>query len=378
MTSKSRLALLTTVSAAPLFAAPFLAIGENSELFLTAQVQARYEDNVTLAEDQFAFSDEVFEFTPGAELVFGKSSLVKGSLSVYERLIAYSDNTSLNDQLFNAAFKSTYDGAKLMLSTNASFRELNQNNRDARFVDGLIRSDVTNLGLNGELVVTEKSKFGAGVQYTKTDYKEAGLNDQESYVVPLNYYFEVRPKLDVFAGLQYRATDVKSSAFNADSEDYYFNVGARGEFTPKLIGRFSTGYTLREFDASGVKDESLWGMDAGLTYLYSPKTQFNLNLSNDFSTGANGSGQEVASIAFGVVSEVAADLSAQFTLSYEQADYIGTDREDDFIKALVGLKYTVNEHLALEAGYTYMDNSSDLSPAEFDANIVTLSASLRY
>jgi polysaccharide biosynthesis protein VpsM len=378
MTSKSRLALLTTVSAAPLFAAPFLAIGENSELFLTAQAQARYEDNITLAQDELALKDEVFEFTPGAELVFGKSSLVKGSLAVYERLIAYSDHTRFNDQLFNAAFKSTYEGAKLLVNTNASFQELSQNTRDAKFDDGLIRSDSTNIGLNGELVVTEKSKLGAGIQYAKTDYKEAGLNDQETFTVPLNYYFEVRPKLDVFAGVQYRATDVKSKVFNADTEDYYFNVGARGEFTPKLLGRFSTGYTLREADASGVKDESLWGFDAGLTYLYSPKTQFNLDLSNDFSTGAAGQGQEVAAITFGVNSEIAADLSAQFALSYEQADYIGSNREDDFIKALIGVKYTVNEHLALEAGYTYMDNSSDLAPAEFDANIVTLSASLRY
>lgn len=379
MITKRRLALLTSLSATPLFAAPFLAIGDNAELFVTARAEARYEDNVTFSSSD-ELEDESFELTPGVELLFGKNSLTKGSLVLQERLTAYSDNTNLNSDLFNAFFESAYEGAKLSLGTNASFRELNQNSRDVRSNGTLNRRDVTDAGVDAEYAVTEKSKVGVAANYSKSDYKTGGFTDQQNYTIPVNYYFAITPKVDLSAGFQYRNTDVKDTipGRNSDSEDYYFNVGARGEFTPKLSGRFNVGYNLREPDASDRDDETSIGLKAGLSYAYSEKTALTLDLSRDFETGADASGIETSSIALGASTNLSAAWRMNATVSYSLYDYLSSGREDDYIIAGLGATYTYNEHLSFDAGYTHYTNSSDTDTAEFTANIVRIAANFRY
>lgn len=374
MTTKNRLALLTAMATTPVFAAPFLAIGDNAELFLTARTEVRYEDNVTFSPDSNKINDEVFEFAPGVELVFGKNSLTKGTLSFYERFIAYSDNTVFNEELANLIFNSTYDGAKLKLNANASYQELNQNSRDANLNGSLVRRDVSAAGLNGELAVTEKSKVGTGFRYDSTEYQTNGFTDRETYTVPVNYYFAISPKVDLSAGLQYRINNI--DAANADSEEVFYNLGARGAFTPKLTGNFRVGYSTRDPDAGS--DSDTIGLDASLAYAYSPKTSFSLNAGNDFQTASNGGGQEVASLGFGVQTTITPGFSASASISYEQIDYINSNREDDYIKASVGLNYALNQHISLGAFYSFLDNSSDVSIVEFTANTFSLAANFRY
>ncbi len=374
MKNKRRLALLAAISAAPAFAAPFLAIGENAELFVTAGTNARFEDNITLSSSAEQ-SDEIVEFSPGAELVFGKGSLTSGSLTVFERFIAYSDHSKYNDELANVLFKSNYEGAKLTLQTNASYIESSQATRD---VQSIIASKELAAGVNAELTVTEKSKIGTGVQFSDVNYDPVALPDRSIYTIPVNYFFAVRPKLDLSTGIQYRHTNV--DAVDADSDDYYFNVGARGEFTPKLVGNFSVGYNLREFDDSTLDSEGSYGLKSGLTYLYSPKTQFTLDLSNDFATGSAGGGQEVMAATVGASSSVAADLTVRASISYQKIDYLNTtpSRTDDYLVFNTGATYTINEHASLTAAYTYLDNASDISTSEFSGNVLSISANFRY
>lgn len=387
MITKRRLALLSTLTAAPAFAAPFLAIGDNAELFLTARTEVRYEDNITYATGAAAdpvagtpadpeLEDEVFEVTPGVEILFGKNSLTKGSFAAYERITSYSDNTSLNSNLTNLVFDSSYDGARLDLGADASFRELNQNSRDARGAGILVRRDTYAAGIDGEYAVTSKSKVGLAGRYNRTQYKTTGYANQTNYTVPANYYFAITEKVDLSAGIRYRKNDVASP--NADSEDFYFNVGARGEFTPKLSGKFSVGYNLRDPEASGADDEKSIGVNAGLAYAYSPKTTITLDLSNDFETGSTATGYEVASATIGASTSLSAAWTVRGTLGYSQYDYLSGTREDDYVVGGLGVTYIYSEHISFDAGYSFNDNSSDVASAEFTANVVRLAANFRY
>lgn len=377
MITKRRLALLSSLSVAPAFAAPFLAIGDNAELFLTARTEVRYEDNITYATDSAldpALEDEVFEVSPGAEIVFGKNSLTKGAFGAFEKITSYSDNSDLNSNLTNLIFTSKYDGAKLDLNADASFRELNQNSRDILGAT-LVRRDVYAASLNGEYSVTEKSKVGLGGRYDRTQYKSGRFVDQKNYTIPANYYFAITEKVDLSAGVQYRQNDV--NAVGADSEDYYFSVGARGEFTPKLSGKFSVGYLLRDPDAAGADDETSIGVKAGLAYAYSPKTTFTLDLSNDFETDAVAFGTETSSISLGVTTSLTAALQATAIAGYSKYDYIGFSREDDYFVGGVSFTYILNEHVNFDAGYSINDNDSSAG-ASFTANVVRVAANFRY
>ncbi len=373
MINKRRLALLTTLSATPAFAAPFLAIGDNAELFLTARAEIRHEDNVTFSSEN-QIRDEVFEFSPGVELLFGKTTLTRGSFAAFERFTAYSDNSDLNSNLTNLLFNAFYEGARLDLRANASFRELNQNSRDARADATLVRRDVYAAGLNGEYAATEKSKIGVGGSYTWTQFKTAAFTDQKNYTIPVNYFFAITEKVDLSAGVQYRQNRV--DAPNADSEDYYFNVGARGEFTPKLTGSFSVGYILRKPEDSTRSDEGSIGLKSGLQFAYSPKTTFTLDLSRDFEVGADASGLEASSIAIGGRTNLTAAWNVGATLSYSRFEYLNTDRTDNYFVGGVSVGYIYNELVNFEAGYSINRNSSSF--ADFTANVFRIAANFRY
>jgi len=383
MTTQSRLALLSALAATPAFAAPFLAIGDNAELFLTLRSETRYEDNLTFASggrDTPTIQDTIFDFAPGLELNFGKSSLTKGSIAYSQRFTTYTDHSDLNEVLADLFAKSTYEGSKLRLDLNFSFNEQFQNNRDlAGTGASLIRSDVYTVGGNAEVSITQKSKVGVGVQYDSTQYIGIadGLLDRETYVVPVNYYFAVQPKLDLSLGVQYRGTQVNIS--NNDSMDVYVNVGARGEFTPKLLGSFSVGFNSRSGEAANSDSDGI-GLKAALTYVYTQKTQFTLDASNDFSTGASGGRQEKASLSLGARSKIAEEFSTFASLGLEQTSFQGSDRDDTFISARLGVSYTFNKYLTFDGSYSHFNNASagKNGSADFDANIVSIAANIRY
>jgi len=360
------------------FAAPFLAIGDNAELFVTADVSAAYNDNILLSAPGTELEDTLFVFKPGFDLTFGKDSAVKGSIIGNSTLSAYSDNNNLNNQLLGIGANAAYDnGGPLKLKANASFNELDQPTVDTPSLGKLVEREVTAAGVNGELAFSEKISAGAGFGYSHTDYSTAGYTNVWEYSVPVNVYYELTPKVDVSTGITYTRTDLDQGGAN-QYEAYYYNVGARGSFTPKLSGSFSVGYITRNVNVGPDDDDSL-GADASLAYAYSDKTQLTLALSRKFSnSAAGGASYENSQITLGAVNALTADWRLNASITYRTLDYQTVARQDDYIEANVGATYVINAHLTTSLGYTYRDNSSDAAGADFQNNVVSLSLSARY
>lgn len=359
-------------------AAPFLAIGDNAELFATGEASVAYNDNILLAASGAELEDTIFTFVPGFDLQFGKESLIKGNLIGTATLRSYSDNNSLNSQLLGIGGNAAYDNERVKLNAKASFNELDQ-----PVVGGttgrLVERSVTNLGVDGEIEISEKISVGSGLSYAKTDYTTTGGSDQEDYVVPVNVYYELTPKVDLSSGIRYTHSKFDTAGAN-EFDTYYYNVGARGSFTPKLSGSFSVGYTTRNVNV-GPDDDGTIGSDASLAYAYSEKTSLTLTAARGFSnSGSTGQSYENTSLGLSAVSALTADWRVNAGISYRQLDYkVAPVHTDDYVEATVGASYTINQHLTTSLAYIYRDQSSDLGAAsEFSNNVVTLSISARY
>lgn len=375
------LTLLSCVGSSA-FAAPFLAIGDNAELFATAQAIAAYNDNILLAQDGDEIDDTILTFKPGFDLQFGKDSLIKGNLIGTATLTSYTDNDELNSQLLAIGGNSTYDNGTLQLSANASFTELDQPTIDiVPTVGKLVERHVAAAGVNGELEFSEKISGGAGVSFNKVDFKDPAYTEQEDYTVPVNVYYELTPKVDLSAGVRYTRTELATpNSQGADKFDaFYYNVGARGSFTPKLSGGFSVGYNTRNAN-EGEDDGDSIGSDASLTYAYSDKTQFTLGLGRNFNNSSSGGDSyENSQITLGATSAITIDWTLNASITYRQLDYQVGGRTDDYIEGTVGASYIINEHLTAGISYLYRDNSSDAGAgAEFQNNLVSVSLSARY
>ena len=347
-------------------AAPFLAIGDGAELFVTGVLGIRSDDNVFT--DKVAISDTIFDVTPGLELTFGKDGQVKGKFSLAEAFSNYSDNSKLNTNLFSGDFGAGYSDGKLKLDFGTGYHELNQNTADIR---GLTRRDTFSANLAGEVEVSQKTSVSAGYAFTHSNFKRKSYSDSDDYVVPVNFYYKWTEKLDLSLGYQYRNYQTQ---IGQDSTDHYFNVGARGEFSPKLMGKFTVGVTNRKL-AKG-SDETMLGLKASLTYELTPKTSLEMGASNAPDTSPQGLQQKNFALNGSVTSLISDQWKVTGGLSYRGINY-GT-RTDDYVEGTLGATYIINTYVNLVGSYARRSNSSVISTGEFTNNVFSVSANLRY
>lgn len=360
-------------------AAPFLAIGDNADLFLTADSSVSYNDNVTLAQKNSEVSDTVFVVKPGVDLTFGKNSSTKGNFFIQETLSSYADNVKFNNQLFGTGTNATYESEAFKLKGNASFNERDQATVESNTPGKLLVHADTAAGLNGEFRYSEKISFGAGANFTNVDYKDPSAVESTSYSAPLNVYYELTPKVDLSTGITYTHTELSgNTGTNADIYDaYYYNVGARGEFTQKLSGTFSVGYNTRNGNKGPDEDGSI-GSKASLTYAYSQKTQLTAQINRDFANSTSGgSSYETTDFSLGATSAITADWSLNAGASYRMMEFTGFT--NDYIEGTLGASYAINGYLNAGLNYIYRQQLSDNgAPSEFTNNVVSLSLSARY
>jgi hypothetical protein len=142
-------------------ATPYLAIGQDAEVFLTGTATMRYDDNILLVPKNQT-SDTVFDLTPGLELEY-KGGRSKAVVTVDEQFERYASNSPLNTNLFGAVGKADYDDAVSKVAFNTMYRQLGQYNLDIRSADQAVRRNVFDITLDGIWDLTAKSRIGTGI-----------------------------------------------------------------------------------------------------------------------------------------------------------------------------------------------------------------------
>ena len=362
-------------------AAPFLAMGDSAEVFLTGTLGVRADDNIYLASgtkttptDPGRKSDWITDIVPGLELVYGQNALTKGKAYYQETISRYAGNSKENTELSSVGFDGNYDDQKTKMNFNASYAQLSQNTVDVR-AGFLVRRDVFHVEGGSEISVTDKTSVAGSVVYENIEYKRAGFESSKIASVPLKYYYYVLPKLAVSGGFTYRDTQLDDGGIG--SKDYFYNVGARGEFTPKLTGTFAIGYTQRKMDVGD--NQHTVGLDSSLAYAVDEKTSLQFGVTNDY--GVSGSGQSERNLTWrlGVQTKLAADWSVGGNLSYRSINYIGNNaRTDDYFEGGLTATYTYSTLVNFTAGYTYRNNSSVLAGSSFNNSVFSIAANIRY
>ncbi|MGC4074264.1 MAG: outer membrane beta-barrel protein, partial [Nibricoccus sp.] len=299
------------------------------------------------------------------------NAATSGNLYFREDILRYSDNDQQNTSLTNAGFNSLYNNGKSKLDLGASYSEFAQN--DTSVPGDIVERNVSNARAVSEFGATEKTVIGIGARFEKIDYTGgATYRDSSIWTLPVDAYFEYSPKLQWSVGYRYRTTDLSGAAI--DSTDHFFNVGARGEFTPKLTGQLRVGYGLRKFDGGG--DDSDLGIDSSFTYAFSPKTSYILSVSNDFGSSALGESTKSFTVNASANTRIDEQWSWNASLAYRALEV--PSHSDDFWQGGVGVAYILNTSANFTASYTYRKNSSNSAAYEFANNVFSIGANLRY
>jgi len=371
MKHTARLAAIATISTLSVHAAPFMAVGDGAELFVTSSLSVQADDNIYL-DSTNEKDDTIFSFTPGLDLVFGKGTATTGNLYYKEEIRRYNDNSNQDGEFSSVGLNSKTDMGGTKFGFKASYAQIAQNDNDLRATGLIIRRDVTHVGADAEFGVTAKSSIGLGANYNSTDYDANSYTDSKVWSVPVDYYYKATEKLDWSFGYRYRDTNQEGA--KADFSDHFVNIGARGEFTPKLTGQLRIGYNQRDIDGGG--DRSKLGLDGNLTYAYSDKTSFDFNISNDFSNSGTGDGTEVFKVGLSANSKFTEQWSGRVSLNLNSSKY--PTRDDDFFDGLVSVTYRYNQYFSVTGSAAFRDNSSTSAVAEFNNTVFSLGASIRY
>lgn len=373
-------------------AGALVSIGENTNLYFNGSATARWDDNVFL-EHRDEESDLIFILSPGLELNIGSKENANVNLFYREDFYLYDDNSDLDSNQSNVFLESYWEQTRLSLRFDASFQQLVQVDpglANLNLEGGLIERDFYEANFRGEYELTELTSIASGINYSKLDFDSAGFTDRDVYSVPVNFYYELTPLVDLSVGYRYRETNNDSRrGFNPITQDFtgaripgvnytdhYFNVGARGELAPKLLGQVRGGYQQRETSRGGSDRDSL-SFSVDLTHFTTPNTTVLVGLSRDFEVGGQGQSVQSTGGSVGVRHTLSHLVSASAGANYYERSYRG-GREDETLDLNVGLTYSPIANLDLSANYIFRTNDSTVDQFEFDNNIFSISAAVRY
>ena len=369
------------MAGAPWLSAALVSLGPNSDLFFNGSVSLDYQSNIFLDDPQLTGVSEVddfaFIFSPGVELNFGDGTAANNVLIlVREDIKVHNDNSKLDSEDFFFLFNLTYAQAPIDIEASVNFFELVQNTAAANRLGALTESEMTNVKLRGEYEISAKTSIEGRFGYLRTDYITTGLNDNRTLEFPVNVYYAYSPKLDASVGFRYRHTEVTDGP---DTDDYFFNVGFRGELTPKLETTVQIGVISRDFGTTLLGDDTSLGVNSSFTWYSTDLTTVDATINLDYSTGGTSASLQNTGASLSVLHSITPMITGNMIFSYNNAEYRDlSGREDDSYNAAFSINYSPSDYLTFRASYSYLKNDSTQLGGNFDNSILSIVASLRY
>ena len=247
-------------------------------------------------------------------------------------------------------------------------------------------------------------KFGSRIGYENRfyDYEDEGpgsrsaLLDRMEHLINLDLRYHWQPVTTVLVGYQFGYTDQLShdllanpaymlpgiripEASYRDMRSHYGFVGVDHQFTPTLLGQARVGFQYADYFHA---DKNYWApyADASLSYEYTTGSRAIVGIQHsigatDLAMLRRRGGATVGSESTAIYAAISHRLLPRVRVfvrgSWQLSQYVGgpfDDKVDNYWTTDVNITYTVNEYVAVEAGYLYDRLDSDLNGRGYTRN----------
>ena len=156
------------ISAPSSVAAPFVSIGNNTDIYFNGSSSLRWASN-TFRNEEDEDPDLSWTISPGLEINIGRG-ITNADFTVITRydIVRYDEYDRLDTELFHIEALGTYESSRLNLIGSASFDEIKINDGTNNVTNDLVELDTTSGELDAEYRVSPKFSFSAGVRYNET------------------------------------------------------------------------------------------------------------------------------------------------------------------------------------------------------------------
>lgn len=194
--------------------------------------------------------------------------------------------------------------------------------------------------------------------------KEAGLK----------LAYEFKPGTEIFTAAIYNDRDYDSaSSPDRSSDGTRLRAGLTHNITGKLKGEVYAGAIAQNYGA-GFKDINTADYGASLLWNLSGLTSLSADLDRSVyeTTSAGVSGYIHTQAGLNLEHAFLQNLIAQTGISYARDNYVGTNRDDDVIKAGAELGYKPFRGMETILRYDYANRDSNLNTQDFDSHRLML------
>jgi hypothetical protein len=235
--------------------------------------------------------------------------------------------------------------------------------------------------------------FTGNFVYASNRYVDNTLfADLATYTMGTDMIHILPAERELVVGYRYRYSE---TSFNTSTTDQSVTAGINGKIIRGVVGSLRGGWQRRvPHGALGQGAFSSWTLSGATSYAFSKRLNASLQVGKDFSTTATDSSVDVTSASidtsYAVTSKLGLNLSSGWGLTHflgENGRIVlqpgppivrGAQREDTYATWSAGLNYAFAEHLKFGANYTWFENWSTSSFADFVRASWSFSASSRW
>lgn len=248
-------------------------------------------------------------------------------------------------------------------------------------------------GFSGEFGHTlNRMRLSVGGAWDVLDYDDVDVI-QPALLPTLNNDDRDRTDTSVFVKAAYEVSDntavflrgrvedhdfdalLDDDGFNRDSSGWGVDGGVEFRMTHVLTGELFAGYTQRTYDDAAFDEASQFGFGAGLKWFPSMLTTVSIDAARtieDTSITAS-SGYLSTRGQLGVDHELLRNVILSGRLGYQNAEYLDVVRNDDILSGALSGRYLINHNLHFEAGWEYIDRSSNAAAFDYSSSQFLLS-----
>jgi hypothetical protein len=213
--------------------------------------------------------------------------------------------------------------------------------------------------------------FGGG-QIDQSD------RDRDLLALKLRTAYEFAPLREIYLLTnvnQRRYRDARDNAgFDRDSKGFEIAAGIKYDLTGITFIDFYLGYSEQNYQDGRLKTAR--GPSGGMKLIWNVTrlTTVTGNLSREIEeTTQTGSSSYFATKSeLRVDHELLRNLILTGYIGYQQDDFKGIRRADDYYRAGVGARYLANRNFTLEGGYNFRRRDSNVANADFTENVIFL------
>ena len=250
------------------------------------------------------------------------------------------------------------------------------------------------VGLNFKYPLGGAYTLSGAAGYSSRRYLDENIfSSLETYSSSLDLYRILSTERELIAGYRYRFAE---SSRATSSTDHALSLGLSGKLIRGMKGSLRAGYQTRATSGRPEGDDTFrsWFASIASSYALSRKLIVNGSLAKDFSTTATDSMVDTttASVATQYAYSSRFNLGIGFNLGDSRflgeggriillpgpPPLRGALRHDSFLSWDASASYSINDHLKTSLAYSWFQNWSSLSFADFVRTSWTVSASTRW